>query len=379
VYLDRCDVFLLDLNAAGTPSASPRQLTTQRSVSIESIAWSRDASAVVYSAAEGFTAAQSHVWRVRVDGTEPPERLEVAGSGAVAPVIAPSRDRLAFSHVSDDADVYRFEVGRPVQLVVGSTFAEMEPRLSPDGRRIVFGSVHSGDTSDLWLAGADGSNPQQLTHLSKRDLGSPSWSPDGRQVVFDAFGPGDPHYHIWLIDADGGTPRRLTTRAGDEHVPSWSHDGKWIYFTSEQGGTARDVWRVSADGQISERLVSGTSGPFACESPDGRTLLFQLKDADSPLMAMPLTGGTARQLVACVRNSAFGVGQQGVYYVACDPSPNPFVHVFNLETGRDRRLGTLDGITGRPVGLSVSPDGKTIVYPKVTTQNADLMLIENFR
>jgi TolB protein len=108
----------------------------------------------------------------------------------VAPAIARSRDRLAFSHVSEDADVYRFEVGRPVQLIVGSTFAEMEPRLSPDARRLVFGSVHFGDTTELWIAGADGSNPQQLTHLPKLDLGSPSWSPDGRQIVFDAFGPG---------------------------------------------------------------------------------------------------------------------------------------------------------------------------------------------
>jgi Tol biopolymer transport system component len=94
-----------------------------------------------------------------------------------------------------------------------------------------------------------------------------------------------------MIDAEGGTPRRLTTRAGDESVPTWSHDGRWIYFTSEQGGTARDVWRVSADQRIFERLIRGASGPFACESADGRTLLFQPKDADSPLMAMSLPGG----------------------------------------------------------------------------------------
>jgi hypothetical protein len=68
-----------------------------------------------------------------------------------------------------------------------------------------------------------------------------------------------------------------------------------------------------------------------------------------------------------------------VYYVPCDSSPNPPVHVLNLETGRDTQLGTLDGIRDRAIGLSVSPDGKSIVYPKVTTQGADLMLIENFR
>jgi hypothetical protein len=126
-------------------------------------------------------------------------------------------------------------------------------------------------------------------------------------------------------------------------------------------------------------MTRGASGRFACESADGKQLLFQPKEADSPLMAMALTGGEARQLVACVWWSAFGVGPQGVYYVPCDPSADPPVHVLDLETGRDRRLGMLEKLTERPLGLSVSPDGQTIVYPRVTSENADLMLIENFR
>ena len=95
------------------------------------------------------------------------------------------------------------------------------------------------------------------------------------------------------------------------------------------------------------------------------SLLFQPKDADSPLMAMALAGGEARQLVACVRNSAFGVGPQGVYYVPCDPSADPPVHVLDLETGRDRRLGTLEKLTRAPAGSELCrPMGKTIVYPR---------------
>jgi hypothetical protein len=51
----------------------------------------------------------------------------------------------------------------------------------------------------------------------------------------------------------------------------------------------------------------------------------------------------------------------------------------DLKTGRDQRLGTLDGLTVRPLGLSVSPDGNAIVYPRQVRTGADLMLIENFR
>jgi WD40 repeat protein len=107
--------------------------------------------------------------------------------------------------------------------------------------------------------------------------------------------------------------------------------------------------------------------------------LFQAEDDDSPLMMLMLANGDARQLVACVRNTAFGVGPQSVYYVPCDPGSDPQVHVLDLKTGRDRQLGTLDGLTDRPLGLSVSPDGNTIVYPRKGQPTADLMLIENFR
>jgi Tol biopolymer transport system component len=312
---------------------------------------------------------------VGVDGNRPPERIEIAGAHADDPAIARSSGRLAFVRDLSEADIYRFEAGHPVQLVVGSTFAEMEPRLSADGRRLVFASSRSGVTVDIWVADADGSNPEQLTQGPGRFQGSPYWSPDGRRIAFDSFAD-DGSLHIWIIDADGGTPRRLTTQTGDEMTPTWSHDGQWIYYSGDQG-TGFDVWRVAANGGTPERLTRGASGPFACESGDGKTLLFQPKDADSPLMALSLTDGGVRQLLPCVRDSAFGVGPHGVYYVPCDSSSE--VHVMHLVTGRDQRLGTIEGLAPRPLGLAVSPDGRTILYPRHIRDDADLMLIENFR
>ena len=131
-----------------------------------------------------------------------------------------------------------------MQVVIGSNAIENEPRLSPDGRRLAFESKRSGFTGEIWVADADGSNPQSLTHGMAGFQGSPYWSPDGRRIVFDSLDD-DLHYHIWIIDADGGSPRRLTTQADNEHAPTWSRDGRWIYFSSVQGGAARDIWRVS--------------------------------------------------------------------------------------------------------------------------------------
>jgi Tol biopolymer transport system component len=373
----RCDVYLVELNAARSPSAPPqsRRLTTQGSLLVRSIAWTRDGRALVYGAAA--PGERMYLWRVGADAARAPERIETAGPDASGPAIARSRDRLAFARYLTSGHISRFEVGRPVQLLVESTAGEGDPSLSADGQRLVFASSRSGDTEEIWTAGADGSNPQQLTHGPGRAQGSPHWSPDGRRIAFDSL-TADGHWGIWIIDADGGSPRRLTALAGDENVPIWSRDGRWIYLSSNRG-TARDIWRVSASGGTPERLTRGGSGSFVCETADAKELLFQPKDADSALMMMPLTGGAARQLVPCVRNSAFGLGPQGVYYVPCGPASDPIVHVMDLHTGRDHHLGTLEGLRDRPLGLSVSPDGKTIVYQSHSGGAADLMLIENFR
>ena len=93
---------------------------------------------------------------------------------------------------------------------------------------------------------------------------------------------------------------------------------------------------------------------------------------------MPLAGGPARELIGCVKNSAFGVGSRGVYYVPCDPTPDPPVYVSTrrpVET-----CSSADWTDSRaPLGLSISPDGNTIVYPRQMRLRADLMLIDHFR
>jgi Tol biopolymer transport system component/tRNA A-37 threonylcarbamoyl transferase component Bud32 len=371
--VELCDVYVVDLDATFAPTAPPRRLTRQATLGMGFLAWTRDGASVVY---EALSPTLSYLWRVAVDGTRPAERIEIAGFGASAPTIALSRDRLAFERDSVDTDVYRFQAGRPVQAVVASTFAEEDVHLSADGRRLAFASTRSGVTSDIWIAGADGSGLQQLTHGPGRVQGSPSWSPDARRIAFDSF-TDDGHWHIWLVDVDGGTPHRLTTESGDQNVPMWSHDGRWIYYSADQG-TGRDIWRVPVGGGAPERMISGASGPFYCESPDSKSLLYQPQDADSPLMAMPLDGREARQLLTCVKRTAFGTSPQSVYYVPCDSSPDPTVHVMDPVTGTDRSLGTLEKLNDRPLGLAVSPDGTSIFYVGHSSVNANLMLIENF-
>ena len=113
----------------------------------------------------------------------------------------------------------------------------------------------------------------------------------------------------------------------------------------------------------------------------GEPFVYQPANADSPLLALPVTGGAAHQLVGCVKRTAFAAGREDVYYVACDPGPDPELRVINPATGRDRLLGRLEKYENQfvPLGLAVSPDEVSVLYPKRIRDSFDLMVIEGFK
>lgn len=372
----RCDVHVLDLDAGVVPSGPPRRLT-HHGVSIPYLAWARDGASIVYHANE--EPYFFHLWRVDLRGDRPPERVELAGSRAWGVAIARSRDRLAFTETLREVDIHRFQVGRRSEAVLASSFFEGHARFSPDGRRIAFASTRSGDRMEIWLAAADGSGPVQLTRGPGHSQNVPAWSPDGRRLAFESAGE-DGRSDIWTIDAAGGAPRRLTEHQGDELVPSFSRDGRWVYFYSERDGTGQ-IWRVPAAGGAEERVTRGGAGRGALESVDGRTLFFRRGNGDSPLAALPLAGGAERAVAGCVLAwpGNFDVVESGVYYPDCR-AEDPQLHRLDLESGRDFALGTLEKWERYADGtIAVSPDGRTILYPKGVREGSDLMLIENFR
>jgi len=369
-----CDVFTVDVDTSFTPIGATRRVTTETIAAIYVVTWTRDGRSLLYDTeAVPFV---NYIWRVAADGTRPPERVELAGFGSSLPATVPSQDRVAFLRSWYNDDVYESTAGHPPKPLVTSSFPEASPQFSPDGHHIVFCSPRSGDTLEIWVAEADGSGEHQLLHGPNRWQSAPHWSPDGRLLAFDSLGA-DGHWHVWIVDVEGGQPHQVAVDAGDQRSPTWSHDGHWIYFWSEQ-----NIWRVPVTGGRREQLTQGGAWYFACESADGKNLLYQSsKGKGGALMIVPLNGGPARQVLACVSYAAFIAGPKGIYYVACDAGPDPPVNLLDPASGRSRRLMTLDKIEYRmpASGLAVSPDGNSILYARLGDAADDLMLIENFR
>lgn len=105
--------------------------------------------------------------------------------------------------------------------------------------------VYAGD---LWLADADGRDPRRLTS-HPGDESEPYFSPDGRQLAFTANWDGNPD--VYVVDIAGGQLRRLTWHPGADIAVGWSADGKDVAFVSSREtnqGRSGQLYHVAADG-----------------------------------------------------------------------------------------------------------------------------------
>jgi Tol biopolymer transport system component/DNA-binding winged helix-turn-helix (wHTH) protein len=127
------------------------------------------------------------------------------------------------------------------RLLRSSPHFQFSPSFSPDGGWVVYSTDVDG-TPHLFISPIDGDKERQLTDGEAGEA-QPSWSPDGKRIAFVSVRKGG----IWLIDANGGEPKPLTTFGSR---PSWSPDGTEIAFQSaediEYGWTAYDALPPSA-------------------------------------------------------------------------------------------------------------------------------------
>src|SRR5262249_33989132 len=135
-------------------------------------------------------------------------------------------------------------------------------------------------------------NPLQLLDRGAYLTGTPRWSPDGRWIAFDSRSNDwgrEGNADIYLISAEGGQPRRLTTEPSEDVAPSWSRDGKWIYFGSTRSGSMQ-IWKVPVEGGQAAVQVTRQGGFEGFESKDGK-LFYYAKGRNLPGIWQVAVGG----------------------------------------------------------------------------------------
>ncbi|HEY6194778.1 MAG TPA: Tol-Pal system beta propeller repeat protein TolB [Candidatus Eisenbacteria bacterium] len=174
--------------------------------------------------------------------------------------------------------------GRP-GLNIGASY-------SPDGQRIACTLSQDGN-AEVYVLDARGGAPRRLTNHRAIDT-SPAWSPTGREIAFTSDRSGSPQ--IYVMDADGSNVRRLTFDVDYTDSPAWSPKGDRMAFVTRVGG-GFDVWTCRADGSGGKPAVTGGNNENPRWSPDGRHLVFASnRDGAYGLWVTDLDGALPRKL-----------------------------------------------------------------------------------
>jgi serine/threonine protein kinase len=382
----RGELYLLPLGTGVTASGEARRLT-DTTLSASDATWMPDSKEVLFS-------AKGSLWRLGVDGASAPSRLPFVGEDGLTPAVSNARSgqvsRLIYVRSYQDQNIWRVvtsapggPVASPPAVAISSTRVDLTPEFSPDGRRVAFTSARSGEL-EIWVANPDGSATVQLTSMNAVP-GFPRWSPDGNTIVFHSDADGQAE--AYAIPAAGGKPRNITSHPSSDSFPSFSSDGRWVYFDSNRDGDDT-IWKIPSSGGRATPVTKGP-GMAAGSSADGAFLYYiETFVRSSPLWRMPAAGGAPTKVLDGVVQSNFKVLERGVYYIQQSPQDagaaginaapgDAELRYFDFATQSSKRVAGHLGPVG--LGLTASPDGRTILYTRTDPPIDDLMLVENFR
>lgn len=190
-------------------------------------------------------------------------------------------------------DIYSMPITGGVAKILRQGLAfEVQPRYSPDGKKILFTS-DAGGGDNLWVMDKDGTNAKQVTKESFKLLNNGVWSPDGQYIIARkhftsgrSLGAGE----LWIYHISGGNGLQLTPRKNDQqdlNEPSASADGKYIYYSEDvyPGGSFQynkdpnsQIFVIKRFDREKGTIEAVTGGPGGAARPqishDGKMLAF---------------------------------------------------------------------------------------------------------
>jgi len=360
-----------DIYSVALSGGTPKLIATHSEFPM-GMAWSGDDKRLLFS--EGYSLNELKLNEIMLaDGSV--RRVPIAQNPAF-PAVSPKGDRLAYAAGADEIDIWRRDLLHPESPAVkllSSTREQEFPQYSPDGKHIAFESNRAGPF-EVWISDADGSNLVQISNL-KSGAGGARWSPDAKKIAFasDSFSRSE----VYVADISEVLPHKVVTNVPSMSSPSWSHDGKWIYFTDGPAAESR-IYRCPAAGGDAV-LLSAQAAYSPLESLDGRTIYFGTRPSRPTLETLPAERpGTESPLEGMPRLLSadfWTITAGGIYFVPAD-APRSFRY-FDFNTRKIRQVFEVQRrLAG---GMSVSPDGRWILYSEVDEENRDIMLIDHFR
>jgi len=354
------------------------QISSEHSRILGPPQWSMDGQSVIYASDFG---SHPGLWRVSAETKDAPAQINDSGW---YPAISRRGYRLAYQRITHSLNIWELGLNVPgepeshkEQRILIPATSETDqgpgPQISPDGKKLAFMSDRSG-TMEIWTSDRDGSNPVQLTAVG--NAGTPRWSPDSDAIVFDVGGRNGAK--IYKIKLGASEPQLLTPDEYENRCPSWSRDGKWIYFASTRSNRY-EVWKVLSEGGVALQ-VTKDGGHAPLESSDGRTLYYAKNSYANPeIWQVPTNGGVERAVLSQMRPytwASWSATDRGIVFAGPSLKGRPLLRLYDPATHKLTDLGEINTV---PFWVGVSRDAKTAVFDQPGWQQSQIMLVENFR
>jgi Tol biopolymer transport system component len=259
------------------------------------------------------------------------------------PAFSPDGERIAFRSGREGGGGL-YVMGRTGESVRRVSDQGYNPAWSPDGNTLAyvlepaFQPYGRSTESKLWTVHI---STGARTQLPVEDAMQPAWSPHGQRIVYWGLLGDSVQRDLWTVAPAGGDPVRLTNDAAVDWSPVWSPDGRHIYYASDGSGQ-QNVWRIGVDEATGQ--PRGVPEPITLPRQSLGHLSFA---ADGTTLAAASNGTTSNlELLAFDLKNATVSGR--------------------------RRVTNVSENTSAP---SLSPDGKAILFYRLTNGQEDLWLV----
>jgi serine/threonine protein kinase/Tol biopolymer transport system component len=357
-----------------------RWMTSHRWSHVSRTVWLGDGSGLMVLALENRT-TELQLWHISYPGGEV-QRVTNDLNGYLADSLSITADSSALVAAQEDrsSKIWVAPTGegedRAKQLTDGKFDGLNGVAWTPDGKILCV--LKTGDDYNIWLMNRDGTERKQLT-ADSYEKRLPKMSPDGRYIVFSSL-HGE-SINIWKMDADGSNQKQLTRGAFGELCTGFTPDGKWVLFWSWTESGSAMISKVSIEGGEPVQLTDyWTIWPTI--SPDGKLIAAGYLDEQQGhhLAIIPSLGGQPIKLLPLPSSMspAFPFGwtpdsSSLVYAQKHNGVANIWGQPINGDPPRQLTNFKSDLI----FGFALSADGRQFVLAR-GTQTRDVVLIRDF-